>query len=85
MASEGAANGVVAPAAPTLEEPQPMPDPTPPDAATRAHAMPFGTTIEPGGVRFRLWAPGAKEIRLAIEERVTTPCPCTPSMVAGTS
>ena len=51
-----------------------MPDLMPPDAAprTRAHAMPFGATVEPGGVRFRLWAPGAKEIRLAIEGRDDT-------------
>lgn len=34
---------------------------------TRAHAMPFGTAIEPGGVHFRLWAPAAEHVDLAIE------------------
>ena len=34
----------------------------------RAHAMPFGTEIRPDGVLFRLWAPGARSIDLALEQ-----------------
>jgi maltooligosyltrehalose trehalohydrolase len=32
----------------------------------RAHAMPFGATPTSGGVRFRLWAPGARSVELAL-------------------
>jgi maltooligosyltrehalose trehalohydrolase len=34
------------------------------------HAMPFGAeVIAEGGVRFRLWAPGAKQVELVFENR----------------
>ena len=38
-------------------------------SVSRAHAMPFGATVEPGGVRFRLWGPAAAHVHLAIEGR----------------
>ena len=46
-----------------------MPDqhPTAGQALPRVHAMPFGATVEPGAVRFRLWAPAAEHVALAIE------------------
>jgi maltooligosyltrehalose trehalohydrolase len=35
------------------------------------HALPFGAEVLPGGgVRFRLWAPGAKKVELALGERL---------------
>ena len=35
------------------------------------HAMPFGATVEAGGVRFRFWAPGARSAGLLLyDERV---------------
>jgi maltooligosyltrehalose trehalohydrolase len=33
----------------------------------RRHAMPFGATVEAGGVRFRLWAPAARSVALRLE------------------
>src|SRR5688572_24292393 len=37
--------------------------------ATRMHHMPFGAELQPDGrVRFRLWAPSAKEVALALNE-----------------
>ena len=36
--------------------------------ARRAHAMPFGTEILADGVLFRLWAPGALSVDLALEQ-----------------
>lgn len=33
----------------------------------RRHFMPFGATIEPGGVRFRLWAPDVKTVDLCLD------------------
>jgi maltooligosyltrehalose trehalohydrolase len=33
----------------------------------RSHVMPFGAQVEPGGVRFRLWAPDAKDVALALD------------------
>ncbi len=33
----------------------------------RRHLMPFGATIEPGGVRFRLWAPDAGAVELCLD------------------
>jgi len=39
---------------------------------TAAHSMPFGAQVlAGGGVRFRLWAPGAKEVDLSIGERLS--------------
>jgi 1,4-alpha-glucan branching enzyme/maltooligosyltrehalose trehalohydrolase len=35
--------------------------------AARAHAMPFGAEVRDGGVRFRLWAPGARRVDLCLE------------------
>ena len=36
----------------------------------RKHDMPFGATVLPdGGVRFRLWAPGAHKVELCIAEK----------------
>jgi malto-oligosyltrehalose trehalohydrolase len=41
---------------------------------TRAHSMPFGAEIGPGGAaRFRLWAPGADRIGLEIEGEEASP------------
>ena len=38
-------------------------------AARRAHAMPFGAAVrEDGATRFRLWAPGAAQVELWLEE-----------------
>ncbi|MGQ0751561.1 MAG: malto-oligosyltrehalose trehalohydrolase [Betaproteobacteria bacterium] len=34
----------------------------------RAHAMPFGSTLRPDGIAFRLWAPGAMRVELVFEE-----------------
>lgn len=37
---------------------------------TRSHEMPFGATVLDGGrVRFRLWAPGAQRVELALQGR----------------
>jgi len=33
-----------------------------------AHAMPFGTELTPAGVRFALWAPGARQVRLLLDD-----------------
>lgn len=33
----------------------------------RAHAMPFGAQLTPGGVRFALWAPTAKQVTLVVD------------------
>ncbi len=43
--------------------------------STRRHGMPFGAQLEPGGVRFRLWAPAAArvELVLAAEQFAMTP------------
>jgi malto-oligosyltrehalose trehalohydrolase len=40
-----------------------------PDAAIgrRHHRLPVGAEIEPGGVRFRLWAPSARHVDLIVE------------------
>ncbi len=39
-----------------------------PDTIARAHAMPFGATLQPDGrVLFRLWAPAAESIAVALE------------------
>ncbi|HJY77082.1 MAG TPA: malto-oligosyltrehalose trehalohydrolase [Burkholderiales bacterium] len=39
-------------------------------AALRRHAMPFGAEVlGDGGVRFRLWAPGAREVLLVLEDQ----------------
>lgn len=32
----------------------------------RTHVMPFGTTLEPGGTRFRLWAPDCGDVMLHV-------------------
>jgi maltooligosyltrehalose trehalohydrolase len=40
------------------------------EKAVAAHAMPFGAEVlAGGGVRFRIWAPGAKQVDLAIGSR----------------
>ena len=31
-----------------------------------AHAMPFGATIDGDAVRFRLWAPGARDVAVML-------------------
>ncbi|MEX2221887.1 MAG: malto-oligosyltrehalose trehalohydrolase [Candidatus Rokuibacteriota bacterium] len=41
---------------------------SPAPAARRAHAMPFGAEIRDGATRFRLWAPGARQVELWLEE-----------------
>lgn len=43
-----------------------------PPSVSRAHAMPFGAAVEPGGVRFRLWGPAPEHVHLAIEGRADT-------------
>lgn len=35
----------------------------------RAHSMPFGAEITSAGVRFALWAPTAREVRLVLDDR----------------
>ena len=40
--------------------------------ALRKHAMPFGAEVlGDGGVRFRLWAPGAQQVSLVLQDRET--------------
>jgi 1,4-alpha-glucan branching enzyme/maltooligosyltrehalose trehalohydrolase len=34
----------------------------------RSHAMSFGSEVFDGGVRFRLWAPGARQVDVCLEE-----------------
>jgi len=34
----------------------------------RRHRMPFGTEVEAGGVRFRLWAPSARDVALCLAD-----------------
>ncbi len=42
---------------------------SPAPAARRAHRMPFGAEVREGGTtRFRLWAPGARQVELWLEE-----------------
>ncbi len=42
---------------------------SPSPAARRAHRMPFGAEVrEDGSTRFRLWAPGARQVELWLEE-----------------
>jgi len=41
---------------------------------TRFHAMPFGTEILPDGVFFRLWAPGARQVDLILENHHQPAC-----------
>jgi maltooligosyltrehalose trehalohydrolase len=38
-------------------------------SASFVHAMPFGTALQDGGVRFRLWAPGQREVSLLLAGR----------------
>jgi malto-oligosyltrehalose trehalohydrolase len=47
----------------------------------RAHAMPFGASPGPEGVRFRLWAPGAGRVGLELGD--TTYAPSLPMLAAG--
>ena len=37
--------------------------------ATFTHAMPFGAALQDGGVRFRLWAPGQRQVSLLLAGR----------------
>jgi len=39
------------------------------EPVVRRHRVPYGAELEPGGVRFRLWAPGCEQIRLALQFR----------------
>ena len=42
---------------------------SPSPAARRVHRMPFGAEVrEDGTTRFRLWAPGARQVELWLEE-----------------
>ena len=34
--------------------------------ASFVHAMPFGAAVQDGGVRFRLWAPGQRQVSLLL-------------------
>src|SRR3712207_5567138 len=34
----------------------------------RVHSMPFGAEITPDGIRFALWAPTAKDVRLVVDK-----------------
>ena len=37
----------------------------------RAHSMPFGAEVlQEGGVRFRLWAPGVRQVDLCINDNI---------------
>src|SRR5262245_2850901 len=38
-------------------------------SATFRHDMPFGATLQDGGVRFRLWAPGQRQVALLLAGR----------------
>jgi maltooligosyltrehalose trehalohydrolase len=38
-------------------------------SATFSHAMPFGAALQDGGVRFRLWAPGQRQVALLLTDR----------------
>jgi maltooligosyltrehalose trehalohydrolase len=38
-------------------------------SATFTHAMPFGAALQDGGVRFRLWAPGQRQVFLLLAGR----------------
>jgi 1,4-alpha-glucan branching enzyme len=56
-----------------------------PPHQARRHAMPFGTTLLPdGGVRFRLWAPGQAEIRLALDGTEPLPLQALPPATSWT-
>ena len=47
----------------------------------RAHAMPFGAALQPGGgVRFRLWAPAEDRVGLILDDR---PEPIAMTRVTG--
>ena len=47
-----------------------------PSTRSQAHAMPFGATVlAEGGVRFRLWAPGAQTVELAVWPSGHAPIP----------
>lgn len=42
----------------------------------RSHTMPFGAELQPdGSVRFRLWAPAARQVSLILERFESTPIP----------
>lgn len=42
----------------------------------RSHTMPFGAELQPdGSVRFRLWAPAAKQVSLVLERNDANPIP----------
>lgn len=46
----------------------------------RSHRMPFGAEVQPdGSVRFRLWAPAAKNVSLGLESVKTDPLPLSAS------
>ena len=47
--------------------------------ATSKHAMPFGAALETNGVRFRLWAPGAREVELHLLGKEMRVLPMNPS------
>ncbi len=40
---------------------------------SRSHAMPFGAALHRDGVLFRLWAPGAAEVAVALDGRAPVP------------
>ena len=46
----------------------------------RSHSMPFGAELQPdGSVRFRLWAPAAKQVSLTLENDSAKPIPLAPT------
>jgi maltooligosyltrehalose trehalohydrolase len=51
--------------------------PASPGATASQIVPPFGATMEPGGVAFRLWAPGCDRISLVLEHE-TAPAPMAP-------
>ena len=38
--------------------------------AIKLHHLPFGAEVTPQGVRFRLWAPGAKKVEVVFDREV---------------
>jgi len=45
---------------------------------TRAHAMPFGASLQTNGVLFRLWAPGVAQLLLEVDGREPVPMEALP-------
>src|SRR4029077_17125997 len=46
----------------------------------RHYELPFGAELTAGGVRFRLWAPRAREVALLLEDTGASPHPAPPPL-----